>query len=130
MTFAHYFIDISHNIFNLWMRLIFPETKHPRLQFEHKNEAIPIIWAQEWGNSDQNWVRYDFSKLAIQAVTAITGKPNFTCSPLSLNGILFIFPLSLPYKPPYSFIISWSFWDSRYWLWLIFSLLSIFFLHP
>ena len=24
------------------MRLIFPETRHPGLQFEHKNETIPI----------------------------------------------------------------------------------------
>ena len=24
------------------MRLIFPESRHPGLQFEHKNEAIPV----------------------------------------------------------------------------------------
>ena len=42
MTYAHHFIDISHNILNLWMKLIFPKTKHPGLQFEHKNETIPI----------------------------------------------------------------------------------------
>ena len=42
MTSTHYFIDISHNILNLWMRLIFPETRHSGLQFEHKNEIIPI----------------------------------------------------------------------------------------
>ena len=43
MTSAHHFINISQNILNLWMKLIFPETRHPELQFEHKNEAIPII---------------------------------------------------------------------------------------
>ena len=42
MTFAHQFINISQNIFNLWMRLIFPDTRHLGFQFEHKNEAIPI----------------------------------------------------------------------------------------
>ena len=42
MTFDHHFICISHNILNLWMRLMFPKTRHPELQFEHKNETIPI----------------------------------------------------------------------------------------
>ena len=42
MTSAHHFIDISQNISNLWMRLIFPETTHPGLQFEYKNETILI----------------------------------------------------------------------------------------
>ena len=42
MTSAHHFIDISQNILTLWMRLIFPETRHSRLQFEHKNETILI----------------------------------------------------------------------------------------
>ena len=42
MTSAHHFINISQNILNLWMILIFPETRHPGLQFEHKNETIPI----------------------------------------------------------------------------------------
>ena len=42
MTSAHHFIDIAQNILNLWMRLIFLETRHPELQFEHKNETIPI----------------------------------------------------------------------------------------
>ena len=42
MTSAYHFINISHNILNLWMRLIFPKTRHLELQFEHKNEAISI----------------------------------------------------------------------------------------
>ena len=43
MTYAHHFVDIFQNILNLWMKLIFPETRHPGLQLEHKNETIPII---------------------------------------------------------------------------------------
>ena len=42
MTSTYHFIDISQNILNLWMRLIFPEIRHPRIQFKHKNKTIPI----------------------------------------------------------------------------------------
>ena len=71
---------------------------------------------------------------------------------LSLNDIPFIFSLLLLYKPPISFIpkdtktlslllswvlvklsslvISWSSWDSRYWVRLTFPLLTLLFLHP
>ena len=72
MTSAHHFIHISQNILNLWMRLIFPETRHPGLQFEHKNEIIPIR------------IELDmiFLKLALQAITAVAGKPNLACSSL------------------------------------------------
>ena len=54
------------------MRLIIPETRHPGLQFEHKNETIPIK------------IELDmiFSKLALQAVTAVAEKPNLACSSL------------------------------------------------
>ena len=121
MTSAHNFIDISQNILNLWIRLIFPETRHLRLQF----------CAQERDNSNQNWVRYDFSKLALQVITAAMVKPNFDllftphqslhlmhqifpkakmrskfmilCQP-SLNGLPFIFFPPLLYKPSLSFI--------------------------
>ena len=57
------------------MRLIFPETRHPGLQFEHKNETIPIR------------IELDmiFSKLALQAVTAVAGKSNLACSSLPPN---------------------------------------------
>ena len=41
-TSAHHFINNSQTILDLWMRLIFPETRHPGLQFEHKNETITI----------------------------------------------------------------------------------------
>ena len=42
MTSAHHFINISQNILNIRIKLIFTETRHPGLQFEHKNETIPI----------------------------------------------------------------------------------------
>ena len=42
MTSAHHFIDISQNILNLWIRLIFLEIRHLGFQFEYKNETIPI----------------------------------------------------------------------------------------
>ena len=61
------------------MRLIFPETRHPGLQFEHKNEAIPI-------RIESDMI---FSKLALYAVTAATEKPNFACS-----SLLPIFPFN------------------------------------
>ena len=54
MTSTHHFINISHNILNMWMRLIFPETRHLGLQFEHKNEAIPI--KIESNMIFQNWL--------------------------------------------------------------------------
>ena len=169
MTSAHNFIDISQNILNLWIRLIFPETRHLRLQF----------CAQERDNSNQNWVRYDFSKLALQVITAAMGKPNFDllftphqslhlmhqifpkakmrsrfmilCQP-SLNSLPFIFSPPLLYKPPSpsfqstqktsflllswvlvklsSLVISWSSWDSRYWVRLTLPFLALFFLRP
>ena len=54
------------------MRLIFPETRHPELQFEHKNKTILIK------------IELDmiFLKLALQAVTVATRKPNFAYSSL------------------------------------------------
>ena len=71
----------------------------------------------------------------------------------SLNGLPFIFSLPLLYKPSISFIlghtkkppflppswvlvnlsslvISWSSWDSRYWVRVTLSLLTLLFLHP
>ena len=71
---------------------------------------------------------------------------------LSLNGLSFIFPPLLLYKHPISFIprhkktpflplswvlvklsslvISWSSWDSKYWVRLTLPLLTLLFLHP
>ena len=73
MTSAHHFFDISRNILNLWMRLIFPETRHLGLQFEYKNETIPI-------RIEEDMI---FLNLALQAVTVTTEKSNFACSSLS-----------------------------------------------
>ena len=127
-------INISQNILNLWMRLIFPETRHLRLQFEHKNEAIPIIIESE----------IIFPKGKMRSRFMILYQP-------SLNGIPFIFSPPLLYKPPLSFIqkhtktpslllswvlvklsslvISWSSWDSRYWVRLTLPFLTLLFLH-
>ena len=66
------------------MRLIFPETKRLGLQFEYKNETIPI----------RIKLKYDFLKLALQAVTTATGKPNLACFSLPP-----IFPFNAPDFP-------------------------------
>ena len=134
MISAHHFIDISQSVFNLLMRLIFPENRHPGLQFEHKNEAIPIIIESDI-ISPKGKMRSRFM---------ILYQP-------SLNGIPFIFSPPLLYKPPLSFIqkhtktpslllswvlvklsslvISWSSWDSRYWVRLTLPFLTLLFLH-
>ena len=69
------------------MRLIFPETIHLGLQFEYKNEAIPIIIESDI-ISPKGKMRSRFM---------ILSQP-------SLNGIPFIFSPPLLYKPPLSFI--------------------------
>ena len=120
MTSAHHFIDLSQNILNLWMRLIFPETRHLGLQFEHKNEAIPIRIESNiifW-----NWLymllqqlrknrtllaphSYQSSHLIHQISPKAKMRSRFTilCQ-LSLNGLPFIFSSPLLYKLPISFI--------------------------
>ena len=120
MTSAHHFINISQNILNLWMRLIFPETKHSRLQFEHKNEAIPIkieldMIFRSWLNMLLQQLRENRTLLAphshqsFHLMHQISPKAKMRyrfmilCQP-SLNGIPFIFSPPLLYKPPLSFI--------------------------
>ena len=168
MTSAHHFINISHNILNLWMRLIFLETRHPGLQFEHTNEAIPIIIESDM--IFRNWLymllqqlrenrtllaphSHQSSHLMHQISPKAKMKSRFMilCQP-SLNGLLFIFSPPLLYKPPSlsfqstektpylllswvlvklsSLVISWSSWDSRYWVKLTLPLLILLFLHP
>ena len=116
MTSAHHFVDIPQNIFNLWMRLIFLETRHPEFQIELKNETIPIRIKEDM----------IFLNFALQAITVVTGKLNFACFSLppiskfnapnfpkakirsrfmilcqpSLKDILLIFSPLLLYKPP------------------------------
>ena len=168
MTSAHHFINISHNILNMWMRLIFPETRHPRLQFEYKNEAIPIriesdMIFRSWLYMLLQQLRENRNLLAppshqsfhlmhqISPKAKMGSRFMILCQP-SLNGLPFIFSPPLLYKPPLSFIpkhkktpslllswvlvklsslvISWSSWDSRYWVRFTLPLLTLFFLHP
>ena len=120
MTSAHHFIDISQNIFNLWMRLIFSETRHLGLQFKHKNEAIPIriesdmifrnwlymLLQQLWENRTLLAPHsHQSSHLMHQISPKAKMRSRFMilCQP-SLNGIPFIFPSLLLYIPPLSFI--------------------------
>ena len=120
MTSAHYFINISQNILNLWMKLIFLETRHPWLQFEHKNETIPIriksnMIFQNWLYRLLQQLRENWTLLAphshqsphlmhrISSKAKIKSRFMILCQP-SLNGLLFIFPPPLLYIPSLSFI--------------------------
>ena len=124
MTSTHHFIDISQNTLNLWMRLIFPETRHPELQFEHKNEVILIRIESDM--IFRNWLymllqqlqenrtlltphSHQSSHLIHQIFLKAKMKSRFMilCQP-SLNGLLFIFPPPLLYIPP-----SHSFQDTK-----------------
>ena len=116
MTSAHHFINISQNILNLWMRLIFSETKHLRLQFEHKNEAILIkiesdMIFRSWLYMLLQQLRENRTLLAshshksfhlmhkISPKAKMRSRFMILCQ-LSLNGLPFIFPPSLLYIPP------------------------------
>ena len=120
MTSAHHFIDISHNILNLWMRLIFPETRHLGLQFEHKNEAISIRIESDM--IFRNWLYMQLQQLRENRIllvphshqsshlmhqifpkTKMRSTFMILCQP-SLNGLPFIFPPPLLYIPLLSFI--------------------------
>ena len=120
MTSTHHFINISQNILNLWMRLIFPETRHSGLQFEHKNETIPIkiesnmiFWS--WLYMLLQQLRENRTLLApyshqsshlmhqISPKAKMRSRFMILCQP-SLNGFPFIFPPPLLYIPPLSFI--------------------------
>ena len=168
MTFAHHFIDISQNILNQWVRLIFSETRHPGLQFEHKNEIIPIkiesdIIFRSWFYRLLQQLRKNRTLLPphfhqsphlmhqISPNAKMRSKFVILYQP-SLNGIPFIFLPPLLYIPHLSFIpkhkkisylllfwvlvklsslvISWSSWDSRYWVRLTLPFLTLLFLHP
>ena len=120
MTSVHHFIDISLNILNLQIKLIFPETRHPGLQFEHKNEAIPIriksnMIFRSWLymllqqlRENQTWLA-PHSHQSFHLMHQISSKAKMRsrfmilCQP-SLNGIPFIFSPSLLYKLLLSFI--------------------------
>ena len=168
MISAHHFINISQNILNMWMRFIFPETRHPEFQFEHKNETIPVriesnMIFRSWlyrllQQLPKNWtlltphshqsphLMHQISpKAKMRSRFIILYQPSF-------NGLLFIFPPPLLYIPPShsfqdtqktpslilswvlvklsSLVISWSSWDSRYWVRLTLPFLALFFLRP
>ena len=119
MTSAHQFINISQNILNLWMRLIFPETRHLGFQFEHKNKAIPIriesniifrswlymLLQQLWENRTLLAPHSHQSSHLMHQISQ-NAKMRFRfmilCQP-SLNDLPFIFPPPLLYIPPFSF---------------------------
>ena len=98
------------------MRLIFLETRYSALQFEHKNETIPIriesdmiirswlyrLLQQLWENrillaphSHQSF--YLMHQISPNA--KMRSRFMILCQPL-LNGLPFIFSPPLPYKPP------------------------------
>ena len=142
MTYAHHFIHISQNILNLWMRLIFPETRHPGLQFDHKNETISIrieldMIFRSWLYMLLQQLRENRTLLAphshqsfhlmhqISPKAKMRTRFMILCQP-SLNGLPFIFSLPLLYKPPpFSFqntqktplFSSLEFW----WSWVVLS---------
>ena len=120
MTSSHHFINISQNILNLWMRLIVPETRHSGIQFEHKNEAIPIRIESDM--IFRSWLYMLLQQLQENRILLAPHShqsfhlmhqifPNakmrsrfmILCQP-SLNGLPFIFPPQLLYIPPLSFI--------------------------
>ena len=120
MTFTHHFIDISQTILNLWMRLIFLESRHLELQFEHKNEIIPIIiesdmifWSwlyrllQRYGKTKFWLTPHSHQSFYLMHQISLKAKMRsrfmILCQ-LSLNGLSFVFPQPLLYKPSLSFI--------------------------
>ena len=120
MTSAHHFINISQNILNLWMKLIFPETRHPGLQFEYKNEAILIriesdMIFRSWLYMLLQQLRENRTLLTLHSHQSshlmhqispkakIRSKFIILCQP-SLNGLPFIFSPPLLYILPLSFI--------------------------
>ena len=120
MTSAHHFINISQNILNLWMRLIFPETRHTGFQFEHKNEAIPIriesdmifrswlyMLLQQLRENRTLFAPHSHKSFHLMHKISPKAKMRFRfmilCQ-LSLNDFPFIFSPPLLYKPPLSSI--------------------------
>ena len=102
------------------MKLIFPKTRHPGLQFEQKNETTPIIIEsnmifRSWlyrvlqQLQENRTLLAPYSHQSFHLIHQIFPKAKMRsrfmilCQPL-LNGLPFIFPPSLLYKPPLSFI--------------------------
>ena len=120
MTSTHHFIDISQTILNLWMRLIFSETRHLGLQFEHKNETILIriesdmlFWnwlymlLQQLRENRILLASHSYQSPHLMHQISLNAKMRSRFMILfqpSLNGISFIFPSPLLYIPPLLFI--------------------------
>ena len=102
------------------MRLIFPEIRHPGLQFEHNNETIPIkiesdMIFRNWLYMLLQQLRENRTLLAVHSHQSfhlmhqislkakMRSRFMILCQP-SLNGIPFIFPPPLLYIPSLSFI--------------------------
>ena len=102
------------------MRLIFPETRHPGLQFEHNNEAIPIriesdMIFRSWLYMLLQQLQENRTLLAphshqsfhlmhqISPKAKMRSRFMILCQ-ASLNGLPFIFPPPLLYIPPLSLI--------------------------
>ena len=102
------------------MRLIFPETRHPGLQFEHKNETILIriesdmifrncLYRLLQQLRENRTLLAPHSHQSPHLMHQISPKAKMRssfmilCQP-SLNGLPFIFPPPLLYKPLISFI--------------------------
>ena len=120
MTYAHHFIDISQNILNMWMRLIFSETRHPRFQFKHKNKTISIriesdmifrslLYKLLQELRENRTLLAPHSHQSFHLMYQISPKTKMRstfmilCQP-SLDGLPFIFFQKLLYKPPFSSI--------------------------
>ena len=120
MTSTHHFVDVFLSILNLWIKLIFPETRHSGLQFEYKNETISIriepdmiFWSYLYRllqqlRKNRTWLaphshQSFYLMHQISSKTKIRSRFMIICQPL-LNGFPFMFSPPLLYKPPISFI--------------------------
>ena len=120
MTSTHHFIDISQTILNLWMRLIFSETRHLGLQFEYKNETIPVrieldMIFRSWLYRLLQQLQENRTLLAphshqsphlmrqISPKAKMRSRFMIPCQP-TFNGLPFIFLPLLLYIPLFSFI--------------------------
>ena len=114
------FLQYLSEYLNLWMRLIFPKTRHLGLQFEHKNEAIPIriesdmifrscLYMLLQQLRENRTLLAPHSHQSSHLMHQISPKAKMRsrfmilCQP-SLNGLPFIFPPPLLYIPPILFI--------------------------
>ena len=120
MTSAHHFIDISQNILNLWMRLIFQKLDirgfNLSIRMRQFRSELSQIWLFKVGSigcyciygKTEFWLVFH-SHQSFHLMHRISPKAKMRfrfmilCQPL-LNGLSFIFPPPLLYKHPFSFI--------------------------